>query len=468
MKAIICRSVCLLFIAGLTGSCASVDQYSSRAYDGNLNTQDAFNKEILANIIRASQYQALSWNPPSQITGSQMEQLTTGLPTITTGPQQMTPYQYSISNSLSSSVNGGFSTAPLATTSFQAGMLTPVDLKTIAALSTVYPREAIFYALIAAIDVQTEASPHQYDRLTNDPRDAYFDSQDSNNLSPIELSKCKKIIDSDSRELLFHEASRDKNHPYGRQCSYQKFRNLLSKLVDGGLYTELVQIPGQQPAQAQANQSNIVTIGRICLNRNYVGNIPGAILTIKDTNIPPCGLDRKQDAGGQIVTGKTETTKADDKVLNTNTKSLSTTITTTKTTILPITGRNFWINFAGIGRVDVTFEFRSPNGFLSYLGAWHNVGQSVPFRRWEGDKWLPYYDTIDAEQLFGDGPYLSVLSVNGLSTACYSSIIYEGQTYCVPLGAKHTSMLMDIAIMLRNLNITPADLNAPVSVRVTD
>src|SRR5580704_2078710 len=99
MKASIHRTVCLLFAAGLTGSCASVDQYGSRAYDGNLNTQDAFNKEILANIVRASQYQALSWNPPSQITGSQMEQLTTGLPTINTGPQQMTPYQYSISNS---------------------------------------------------------------------------------------------------------------------------------------------------------------------------------------------------------------------------------------------------------------------------------------------------------------------------------------------------------------------------------
>ena len=35
-------------------------------------------------------------------------------------------------------------------------MLTPVDLKTIASLTTVYPREAVFYALIAAIDLQTE------------------------------------------------------------------------------------------------------------------------------------------------------------------------------------------------------------------------------------------------------------------------------------------------------------------------
>ena len=35
-------------------------------------------------------------------------------------------------------------------------MLKPVDLKRMASLTTVYPREAVFYALIAAIDLQTE------------------------------------------------------------------------------------------------------------------------------------------------------------------------------------------------------------------------------------------------------------------------------------------------------------------------
>jgi hypothetical protein len=34
------------------------------------------------------------------------------------------------------------------------------------------------------------------------------------------------------------------------------------------------------------------------------------------------------------------------------------------------------------------------------------------------------------------------------------------------MEATHSSMLMDIAVILRNLNISPTDLNAPISVRV--
>ena len=284
MRIIAYRTVCLLLVTGLTGSCASVDQYGSRAYDGNLNTQDAFNKEILANIIRASQYQALSWNPPSQITGTQMEQLTTGLPTINVGPAQTAAQGvYSITNSVQSSVNGGFSTAPLATTSFQTGMLTPVDLKIIASLTTYYPREVIFYAMIAAIDVKSTSAPARYNRLVNDPSQAYYDTDDSDNLDP---SKCNKIINDEKTnplELLFWLGPNDKQHLHSRQCSYEKFLNFLSDLIQYGMYTELVQAPAQQPAQAQANQSNIVTFGRFCSNKYY---IPGDTNPVTNTGLP--------------------------------------------------------------------------------------------------------------------------------------------------------------------------------------
>jgi hypothetical protein len=466
MNIIIYRTVCLLFVAALTGSCASVDQYGARAYDGNVNTQDAFNKEVLANIVRASQYQALSWNPPSQITGGQSESLATALPTITTGPHQMAPYIYSITNSLTSGVSGGFTTAPLATTSFQAGMLTPVDLKTIASLATYYPREAIFYSLIAAIDLKTESTPSKYARLINDPSLAYFDIRHPNDL---DQSQCNSIIQSAKRKLnksdVFFKASLDDST---HQCSYEKFLNLLSVLVQAGLYTELVQIPAQQPAQAQANQSNIVTVGGFCFNKNLAaGNL------VQSTDFRPCGLDKKQNVGGTIVSSNAVTNKSDDRVVNTNIESATKTTTTTTTSILPVTGHNFRVEFTGIGWVDITFEMRSPNGFLSYLGSWLKFGDKVPFQRYERDdsgelKLVPYYDTVQAQQIFNDGPYLSILNINGPSVSCYSSVTYEGQTYCVPSGATHTSMLMDIAIILRNLNITPADLNAPVSVRVAD
>src|SRR5262245_39939000 len=159
MVVAISRALCLLSFVGLLGACALVDQYGSRAYDGNLNTQNAINQEVLLNIVRASRYQSISWNPATQITGSQTETLSTGLPTINIGPAQTAAnHIYSITNSLSSGVNGAFTTTPLATTAFQTGMLTPVGLKTVAALTTYYPRDVVFYALIAAIDVKLVSS----------------------------------------------------------------------------------------------------------------------------------------------------------------------------------------------------------------------------------------------------------------------------------------------------------------------
>lgn len=69
-------------------SCASVDQFSTRTVDGNSNAQTANNQEVLLNIVRASQFQSLVWTPVNQYSGTQMETLTTGLPTVFFGPHQ--------------------------------------------------------------------------------------------------------------------------------------------------------------------------------------------------------------------------------------------------------------------------------------------------------------------------------------------------------------------------------------------
>ena len=393
----------------------------------------------------------------------QSETLSTGLPTINIGPGQ-TPanHVYSITNSLSSAVNGTYSTAPLATTGFQTGMLTPVDLKTIASLATYYPREVVFYALIDSIDVKMEKPPYLSARLLNDPSQAYFDAD-----RPYDLDRtpCYNVIyDSGYVETIFTKVKAPEKHD--RRCSYWKFVNLLSLFMNYGLDTELVQVPTQLPAQAQANQAapnNIVTVARLC--RNQFLTPPG--LAIINTNLPLCGLDKRQDAGGTIQATKTETTKTDDEKLQIATKSLLETTTTTKNFTLPITSRYIRVEFTGIGWVDLTINLRSPDGFLSYLGSWYKVGGQIPFRSLRyPDK--PIYQMFAARQILVDGPYLSIAALSGPSLSCYTSMVYEGQAYCVPMEAHHTSMLMDIAVILRNLNITPQDLNAPVSVRVID
>jgi hypothetical protein len=104
---------------------------------------------------------------------------------------------------------------------------------------------------------------------------------------------------------------------------------------------------------------------------------------------------------------------------------------------------------------------RSPNGFLSYLGSWYKFGDQVPF-----DLYKSGYQSIPAKRIWADGPYLSI--TNAPTTQCYSSIEYEGQPYCVPLEATHTAMLMDLAVVLRNLNVQPTDLNVPATVRLAE
>jgi hypothetical protein len=449
MGATVFRAFCLFVFAGLSGACALVDQYGSRAYDGNLNTQSAINQEVLLNIIRASRYQSISWNPASQITGGQTETLSTGLPTINIGPAQTAAnHIYSITNSVSSGVTGGFTTAPLATTAFQAGMLTPVDLKTVAALATYYPRDVVFYALIAAIDVRLVSSEPLYARLINDPGSAYYDLQDPSNL---DQTKCYQLFDHRGPQIFFGP-----NPRYPAACYYAKFRNLLRVLIMNGLDIELVQIPAQ-PGQGQANQSNIVTVGRFCFDNNRT---PQQFFEGR-SGFPTCGQDKKQSAGGTVQTTTTETQKFDDAILP---ASKSRTTTTTTNSVLPVTGHTFKFPFKGIGQVEITFEMRSPNGFLSYLGSWYDVGDRVPFATGR----VPFlvYSTPAGQKIFGSGPYLSV--IDGPADPCYARANYSGQLFCVPIGATHTSMLMDIAVILRNLNISPTDLNAPVSVRVAN
>jgi hypothetical protein len=401
---------------------------------------------VLVNIIRASRYQTISWNPASQINGSQTETLSTGLPTINIGPAQTAAQHiYSITNSVSSGVSGGFTTAPLATTAFQAGMLTPVDLKTVASLTTYYPREVVFYALINAINVKFASSDRLYARLTNDPSSAFYSLD-----YPLDLdqTKCSELFRHFGRQIFFGP-----NDTYPAACFYAKFRNLLGLLIRNGLYTELVSVPAQQPAQAQASQNNTVTVGSFCFNKNVV---PQEIL---NSTFPSCGRNIKLSAGGTVQTTTTETQKFDDALLP---ASKMRTTTTTTNSILPVTGRTFKVEFAGVGWVEITFEMRSPNGFLSYLGSWFNVRDKLPF----ASDLRPFagYGTPPALQIYNGGPYLSVL--NGPSASCYTSVIYNGQIYCVPMEATHSSMLMDIAVILRNLNISPTDLNAPISVRV--
>jgi hypothetical protein len=145
-----------LVVASLISGCATVDQFGSRIYDGNINSQSALNQETVLNIVRASRYQPLSFVAITQVTGGQMEALSTGLPTISLGPHQPVNDQvYQISNSLSSQFSGGYQSNPLISTQFQDGMLSPVPLRTLSQLIASHPRETVFYSLVTKLLLPT-------------------------------------------------------------------------------------------------------------------------------------------------------------------------------------------------------------------------------------------------------------------------------------------------------------------------
>ncbi len=206
----------LPLILPLLASCAVVDQFGERVYDGNRNTQLAQNQETLVNIVRASRLQPLNFMGISQVAGSQNENLNTGLPTITFGPlQTVAQHQFQVTNSLQSSVSGSYQSAPLVATAFSTGMLSPISPRTIAFLLASYPREPVFFATIDSLYVK-KLSTGETIRLVNDPASLSED--------------CIPLI-TRSQGRLFSDAER---------CNFALFVNMLGRLSNAGLSAELI------------------------------------------------------------------------------------------------------------------------------------------------------------------------------------------------------------------------------------
>ena len=107
-------------------------------------------KKSLSNILRASKGQTPNFVGISQITGSQTETLTTGLPTINLGPHsdwlhsRFTRLQIILAAPSMAAIKR----AHLISTSFQELMLFPINFKQLALLLVSNPRELVFHATI--------------------------------------------------------------------------------------------------------------------------------------------------------------------------------------------------------------------------------------------------------------------------------------------------------------------------------
>ncbi len=388
-------------------SCAVVDRFGSRITDSNLTSQYAMNQEMLLNIVRASRHQALNFVAITQVAGSQTETLNTGLPTVTLGPQQTAAQHQAVfaANSVSSAAQGSFQSNPLVSSAFQDGMLTPITPRSLALLIASHPREPVYYAAIDGIKFTVGGMTVKY---RNDPSD---DLDANGKFDP----QCwDKVYHSYDRRFLLDDQT----------CSFSKFVNFLQVFLAVGLTAELVacepnsSVPGCKSAKSAGGSSagqgsqnataNASSIGRLCFDR------PLAARSLRAANPKPfCGT--KPSAKATEIT----------------------------------------LNFPVLGKVSPELVMRSPSGIFNYLGKLLHDGTA--------NRIMPYTGTAKALR----GSFLDI-TLGGADIGCFVFVSYDGESYCVPQGAETTAMMLAILEQLRNLSITPSDLNAATSVRLVN
>lgn len=396
-----------LLIAVSLSACAAVDQFGSRMHDGNVNSQSANDQETLLNIVRASRHRALTFVAISQISGGQTETLSTGLPTVTFGPG-LTPAQhiYSVSNSVSSAVNGTYQSAPLVSTAFESGMLSPIPLSTMAYLVSSHPREPVLYAGVEAIIFWK--GPNEVYRLRNNPEQ---------NTGAVDCSEIRYPLANET----FKRVAND--------CSYTLFVYYMRALVTAGLTLELIDQPASTAAKKKVKKAARETVGAGGTTTKDDGNS-------SDSKPPP---------------------KQGHFCFNPTNAAIARTLVVCQGELLNPAQVPSVVTypFEGLGRVAVRLEMRSPLGIYSYLGALMRAGEPA----WTN------YETLEGQRLVRNGadPFLDIMIGGG---PCFTAVYYEGTSYCVPASSDHTALLFDILEQLKNMSTTPSDLNAAFSVRL--
>jgi hypothetical protein len=419
----------LLFLCVVLGSCASVDQFGSRIYDGNVNSHDASNQETLLNVLRISKHQAPTFVGISQIAGGQTEALSTGLPTVTFGPHQTAAQQtYAITNSLSSSITSSYQANPIITTSFQEGMLFPISFKDLALLVGSHPREIVYHAVIESITVSHNGRVALF---RNHPRDNdHSDSDVLGRAKTYDYSCGDKLRDTNSYwsvEEMFENPD---------NCNYAKFVRWLQLYDDYGFTAELV--PSASAGSAPSPGTNTVNTPTSSNTQQNPSKIPesGGKLCFDST----LGSPRFTTGSPELRCGAVL-----DKAPSGSSPPAGS---------KPRPGRvKFSSVFQPYGRVTLEFiKLRSPLGVFEYVGQAWGTTDDVPFL------------SDAANQL--NGPLVDI--VQGSGPGCLASAAFSGRYWCVPVDAEKTAVLFDILQELRNLNVQPSDLNSAFTVRVSD
>ncbi|SHG56587.1 hypothetical protein SAMN05444169_3083 [Bradyrhizobium erythrophlei] len=412
------------FIFGvILQSCAAVDQFGSRIEDANRNSQHANDQETLLNIVRAKNFRPLTFVAVSQVTGSQTETVTTGLPTITFG-SGITPAQHigQITNSVMGQAQGSYQSNPLVSTQFQTGMLAAIPEETIAYLIAAHPRDPVLFSTIDALIIKVGSTGKLY-RLDNNP------DEDEKNPDKNDPDKDCPTFVAEKVDVNFFERS--------IPCSYSTFLRVTNFILGSGLTAEIISSNGNKAT------------GNKAANKGP-GGTKGAASTGGSGSATSSG-GAADGAGGstQSVQGRfcfdpTKSARGVREPLCSVFKLLEPK-TSKKAKVIKF-------GFGKAGTVEAQILIKSPLGVYELYGA-------ALRHPWPHD--FPYAAQLGQELIRGE-PFVNVTSSPG---ACFVDVTYQGQYYCVPANSQNTPVIFDIVEQLKNLSTTPTDLNAPFAVR---
>jgi hypothetical protein len=418
------NTACVLAFSWLTTlltACSFVDNFTPRQYSLNIHSQDALNQETLLNIIRASRFQPLNFMGISLLTGNQSEDFRIGLPTITFGPGQSSTAREFIftGNVIDSSASAGFNMNPLISTDFQRAMLTPVSQNTLADLMVSYPHEAVLYMVITRVKLTSGKSVSV---LRNDPIDDRDFVDKTGAIIPCKEIFAEPMVDGSPNP--FRPLAKITSELYApendRYCAFSKFAAILRIALSYGLTATRVSSPAPPRTQSGAAQ-------------------PG----------PP---SKNSGEGGSAGQGGPQGRLCFEEGLA-DLSNRATVLEMDNRCDNPNPPQGFAFPFPG-AKLEFEINLRSPSSVFAYVGSLvrndkaHNI----------------HYYHPELRELKSE-PFINIL--HGRFAGCIVNITYLEEDYCIPNeGSLNTGIVLQILQALRNLSISPTDLNAPYSVRV--
>jgi hypothetical protein len=404
---VIKRVAALLLSSSLAG-CAFTDQFSPRIYSSNVNSQASLDQETLLNIVRASRYQPLTFVAIGKTAGSQTADLKVGLPTLTFGAGQTLAQRQLVfaNNSIDNNAVGSFESNPLISSAFQMGMLTPVSPKIMAMLLGAYPREPIFYALLDGIKL-TSARNSWY--FKNDPsNNAYGGKQNNPTCHDLEVLSRYGAEHSKAVTRLALD--------YNQDCNFSEFAYLLEFGLAVGLTAELDNSPAKEKTPQNAKDSSKTATAADTSVKGYM---------CFDPSLARLGF-------------KTDAMRMENRC---GTKTSS-----------PKIVKKF--NFDGT-LYDVELRFRSPVGIYAFLGKLLRDGTAAQIHM--------------QDPALGDIRMGEFIDIDQQTVDCLLSGSAIAAAICRPRASTaNTLIMMAMLEHLRNLMISPADINASFSVRLAD